>query len=123
MKVNAAQLPGPHRSKDRAFMTANAAIVLDGATAFASVELDVGTYADVLGRHIVTELRSNDRADLAEVVSKAIDVVAHRFELRPGHSPSSTVTILRIRDHHADPFRPRRFAALLRHRPQFQRAR
>lgn len=104
MKVNTVQLPGPHRSKDRVFMTANAAIVLDGATAFASVELDAGTYADSLGRHIATELRSNDCADLAEVVGNAIDVVAHRFELRPGHSPSSTVTILRTRDHHADLF-------------------
>jgi serine/threonine protein phosphatase PrpC len=104
MKVNAAQLPGPDRSQDRVFRTANAAIVLDGATAFTSVELDAGTYADTLGRHIATELRSNDRADLAEVVSNAIDIVARRFELRPGHSPSSTVTIVRIRDQHADLF-------------------
>jgi serine/threonine protein phosphatase PrpC len=42
--------------------------------------------------------------DLAEIVSNAIDVVAQRFELRPDHSPSSTITILRIRDHHADLF-------------------
>ncbi|MGH3940408.1 MAG: hypothetical protein ACRDTG_17585 [Pseudonocardiaceae bacterium] len=104
MKVNAAQLPGPHRSQDRVFRTANAAVVLDGATAFIPIDLDAGTYADALGRHIATELRSHDRADLAEVVSNAIDVVAHRFELRPGHSPSSTVTILRIRDRHADLF-------------------
>src|SRR5262245_17370499 len=75
MKVNTAQLPGLHCSKDRVFMTANAAIVLDGATAFASVELDAGIYADALGRHIVTELRSNDCADLVEVVSDAIEVV------------------------------------------------
>ena len=104
MKVNAAQLPGPHRSQDRVFSTANAAIVLDGATAFASVELDAATYADALGRHIVTELRSHDHRNLAEVVSNAIDVVAHQFNLRPGHSPSSTVTIVRIRDQHADLF-------------------
>ncbi len=104
MKINTAQLPVPHHSKDRVFSTANAAIVLDGATAFASVELDAGTYADALGRHIVTELRSDDRKDLAEVVSNAIEVVAHRFDLRSGHCPSSTVTILRTRDHHVDLF-------------------
>lgn len=104
MKINTAQLPGPHHSQDRVFLTANAAIVLDGATAFAPVELDPGTYTGALGHHIVTELRSDDRTDLAEVVSNAIDVVAHRFGLRPGHSPSSTVTILRIRDDHADLF-------------------
>ncbi len=75
------------------------AIVLDGATAFASVDLDLdldldpGTYAEALGRHIVAELRSDVRMDLAEVVSKAIDVVARQFELRPGRSPSSTVTM------------------------------
>lgn len=104
MKINTAQLPGPHHSQDRVFLTANAALVLDGATAFVSVELDPGTYTDALGRHIVTELGAHDRTDLAEVVSNAIDVVAHRFELRPGRSPSSTITILRIRDQHADLF-------------------
>ncbi|MCA1702786.1 MAG: hypothetical protein LC808_05750 [Actinobacteria bacterium] len=104
MNINTAQLPGPRHSQDRVFITANAAIVLDGATAFASVEVDAGTYADALGRLIVTELRSDDSTDMAEVVSNAIDVVAQRFELRPGHSPSSTVTILRMRDHHADLF-------------------
>ena len=55
MKVNTAQLPGPHHSQDRVFITANAAVVLDGATAFARGEFDAGTYADALGRHIVTE--------------------------------------------------------------------
>lgn len=104
MKVNTAQLPGPSRSQDRVFITATAAIVLDGATAFASVELDAGTYADALGRRIAAQLRSDSRTDLAEVVSGAIDAVARRFELRPGHSPSSTITILRTRDHHADLF-------------------
>lgn len=104
MKVNTAQLPGPCRSKDRVFVTANAVIVLDGATAFASVELDNSTYTEALGRHIVTELRFDDRTDLTEVVSNAIDVVANRFELRPGHSPSSTVTILRTRGQCADVF-------------------
>lgn len=104
MKVITAQLPDPRRSKDRVFITANAVIVLDGATAFTSIELDAGIYADALGRHIVTELHSDDCANLTEVVSNAIEVVAHRFELQRGHSPSSTVTILRIRDHHADLF-------------------
>ncbi len=83
---------------------ANAAIVLDGATAFASVDLDPGTYAEALGRHIVAELRSDDRIDLAEVVSKAIDIVARQFELRPGRSPSSTVTILRVHNQQAGLF-------------------
>ena len=64
MKIYTAQ-PGPHRSKDRVFITANAAIVLDGATASASVELDPSAYADVLGHHIVIKLCSGDRTDLA----------------------------------------------------------
>jgi len=108
MKINTAQLPEPHHSEDRVFITSNAAIVLDGATAFASVDLDLdldpGTYADVLGRHIAAELHGNDRTDLAEVVSNAIATVVRQFNLRPGRSPSSTVTILRVLDQQADLF-------------------
>ncbi len=104
MKVNTVQLPDAGRSNDRVFTTVNAAIVLDGATAFASVELDTSTYIDALGCYIATALRSADRANLADVVSDAIAVVADRFELRPGRSPSSTVTILRTRRQHADLF-------------------
>lgn len=104
MKVNAAQLPGPSSSKDRVFTTATAVIVLDGATDFATGELDAARYVDALGRKIVSQLQSDEHADLPEAVAEAIGAVAHRFGLRCGYSPSSTVTILRVRDEHADLF-------------------
>ncbi|MGH3806908.1 MAG: hypothetical protein ACRDRU_09805 [Pseudonocardiaceae bacterium] len=82
----------------------NVPVALDGATAFGSIEPDAGNYANALGRHTVTELHSDDRMNLTEVVSNAISDVAHRYELHPSHSPSSTVTIVHIRDQHVDLF-------------------
>jgi hypothetical protein len=95
VKIATAQLPEPERSQDRVFTTSNAAIVLDGASAFARVGLDAGSYADTLGRLIVDQLLADPEADLISVVFDAIGGVACRFDLRPGRSPSSTVSILR----------------------------
>jgi len=102
MRINTAQLPGPDRSQDRVFTTEHAAIVLDGATAFTPTEVDAATYADALGRSVADQLQVVHGVALPDAVAHAIDEVAHRFDLRAGTSPSSTIAILRIRDARAD---------------------
>ena len=102
MKAHIAQLAGGSNNADRAFLTDHAAIVLDGATAFLPVEVDPGTYADTLGRTIADQLDHDPAADLRDVVRTAITLVAHRLDLTPGRSPSSTVAILRSHNERAD---------------------
>ncbi len=84
------------------FTTEHAAIVLDGATALAPTEVDAATYADALGKLVADQLRAVRGVALPDAVALAIDEVAHRFDLRAGTSPSSTIAILRARDGRAD---------------------
>jgi len=99
MRVAAAQLPPMHASADKIFTTGNAVIMLDGASAIEPVPVAPDIYADALGTHLRDHLDADPAADLVEVLAAAIaDVTAH-CGLRAGHSPSSTVTIVR---HHGD---------------------
>jgi hypothetical protein len=89
-------------SADKIFVTPNAVIMLDGASAFVPVPVPASTYADYLGRLIADALTTNPSADLTEVLADAIKATADYLELQPGKSPSSTVTIARERDGQLD---------------------
>ncbi|TVT33082.1 hypothetical protein FNH05_27350 [Amycolatopsis rhizosphaerae] len=102
MKVETAQLPPFEDSDDKIFVTPNAVIMLDGASAFMPVPVPAATYAEHLGRHIAHTLTTAPEADLVEALAEAIKAIADQLDLTPGRSPSSTVTIARERDEHLD---------------------
>jgi hypothetical protein len=95
MHVEYAQLPPPENSADRIFITENAVIVLDGATAFVPVAVSAQTYANHLGRTIAAELTSEPGSDLRDALAGAIRRTATDLQLSPHAAPSSTVSIVR----------------------------
>jgi hypothetical protein len=95
VRVEFAQLPPPEQSADRIFVTTNAVIVLDGATAFVPVEVSAQAYADHLGGRIADLLTAAPEAGLRAILAAAITDTATRLQLRAGESPWSTVAILR----------------------------
>lgn len=97
MQVHTAQLAGGDNNADRVFVTDNAVIVLDGATAFEPVDVDPGTYAETLGASIADHLQYIPGADLSDAVAEAIRHTTAKLRLNDDASPSSTVTILRAR--------------------------
>lgn len=104
MHVTTAQLPDAHASDDKIFLTDEAVIVLDGASAFRPVPVPASRYAATLGRHIAVDLEREPYADLRAVVRAAIEKTADDLSLTPGDSPSSTVTILRRKGLRVDVF-------------------
>lgn len=98
MHVTYAQLPPAEHSDDRVFVTPHAVIVLDGASAFTPVPVSAAIYADTLGRRIAELLTAEPSAELRSVLAEAIAHAAAKLDLRPGESPSSTVSILRETD-------------------------
>ncbi|WP_225920570.1 hypothetical protein [Pseudonocardia oceani] len=97
MQVHTAQLAGGENNADRVFVTENAVIVLDGATAFEPVDVDPGTYAETLGASIADQLDAAPDTNLTQAVAEAIQNAAANLHLRGDASPSSTVSILRVR--------------------------
>lgn len=95
MQVHTAQLAGGDNNADRVFVTDNAVVVLDGASAFEPVDVDPGTYADTLGMAIAEQLDGCANRSLTRIVAEAIRLSVLRLDLRAGCSPSSTVSILR----------------------------
>lgn len=91
-----AQWPAVDRSQDRALVTANAAIVLDGASPYLPVDVPTATYVDTLGANIADRLGSAPADELGDVVAGSIASTARALHLVPGNSPSSTVTIVRV---------------------------
>jgi hypothetical protein len=86
----------PDRNDDRVFITDNAVIVMDGASAFLPTAVDTGTYVDTLGAAIVDGLQ-DQAADLRTIVADAIRTTTTKLDLRAdGTSPSSTVSIVRV---------------------------
>ncbi|WP_235783473.1 hypothetical protein [Amycolatopsis orientalis] len=98
MHVSVAQDPPFHASDDKIITVGNGVIMLDGASAFMPVPVPPGVYADALGAGLHQCLEAAPAADLVTVLADTIHEVAARLDLRPGHSPSSTVTILRAHD-------------------------
>ncbi len=89
-------------SQDRIRTTANAVIVLDGASQPEESERDGGWIADQIGAELAARLVDDDRRDLPDALHDAIAAVAARFELVPGEAPSTTVSVVRWTDDTVD---------------------
>ncbi|MGQ0480579.1 MAG: hypothetical protein ACT4O0_06055 [Pseudonocardia sp.] len=97
MKVHSATLAGGDNNQDRLFVTDNAVILLDGATAFEPVDIDAGHYAETLGAVIAEQLDQQSGIPIADAVAIAIQHTTQKLDLAIGGSPSSTVSVLRNR--------------------------
>lgn len=95
LRVATAQLPAIDDSDDKIFTTPDAVIMLDGASAFVPVPVPATTYADHLGSYLRDTLTADPQADLASALAEGIRDTTSALDLRPGKSPSSTVTIAR----------------------------
>lgn len=93
MRTASAQIP-KGGGEDRVHTTAEAVILLDGASAFRPATVTPGAYVDALGAHILARVSSVD--DLRVILGDAIAATARELELTPGNSPSSTVAIIRM---------------------------
>ena len=102
MKVHTATLAGGANNADRVFVLDHAVILLDGASAFAPVDVDPGDYAGTLGQAIADQLAADPTRSLPHAVADAIAQATESLSLDDGPSPSSTVTILRIRHEWVD---------------------
>lgn len=97
LTVRTAQRPGGTRpSEDRIFQTDNAVIVLDGATQAFALERTGGWIADEVGRRLVVGLKTQPDADLRDLLKRAIVDLVGKYDLKPGESPSTTVSIARF---------------------------
>ncbi|MFE6647705.1 hypothetical protein ACFVJS_14145 [Nocardioides sp. NPDC057772] len=97
MHVSIAQHPEPPAGDDRVFITSNAVIVLDGASAFAARDVPASTYADHLGSMMAGLVDGSDEP-LTALLADAIKTTANALDLTPGgRAPSSTVAIVRKR--------------------------
>lgn len=92
---------GSKPTQDRTVLRDGAVAVLDGASAPDPAERDGGWYADQLARELAARL-DDRRLDLTTVLADAIAAVTSEFQLVPGSSPSSTVTLLRWDADHVD---------------------
>jgi hypothetical protein len=86
---------GSRPSEDRIFTTEHAVIVLDGASQPDRSLHDGGWLADQLGSDLANHLRHEPAADLVPALASSIRRVAENHDLEPGHSPSTTVAIVR----------------------------
>lgn len=102
VRVMRTQLPTFNDSEDKIFVTSNAVIVLDGASAFRPVPVSASVYAAELGRRLRQGLEERPAADLAGLLADAISGTAGDLGLVTGDSPSSTVAIVRQCDDRVD---------------------
>ncbi|MEU6137340.1 hypothetical protein [Nocardioides sp. NPDC047086] len=97
MHVTLAQHPEPPSGDDRAFVTSNAVIVLDGASAFSERDVPASTYADQLGAALARLIEGSDEP-LPHLLAEAISETVTALGITPGgRAPSSTVAIARRR--------------------------
>jgi hypothetical protein len=102
MRIAAAQLPEPPRGADRVFVTDNAVVALDGASAIEPVSVSPGVYADHLGAAIVAALAADPGAALTGVLAGAIGAVVGKLGVAGDACPSSTVAMARVAGSRAD---------------------
>lgn len=96
------QLAGGAFQYDRAFTDRNYAVVLDGASPFRPVHVDVDLYVDSLGGNLTRRLEHQPESDLQEVLAAAIADTRADLGVTPGDAPSSTVAIVRAGESHVD---------------------
>lgn len=102
VRIAQATLAGAGPSQDRILSTAQAVVLLDGATALVPTAVPPTVYVDTLGSALVCGLSTNTNTDLRKVLADAIARTATLLRLLPGQSPSSTVAMVRVVDHDAD---------------------
>lgn len=95
MYAAVAQLPAFEDSDDKVFVTPNAVVLLDGASAFLPVPVSPSSYANQLGTSLRDHLLAAPAGDLRAILGRAIKETTTALDLAPGRSPSSTVTIAR----------------------------
>lgn len=96
MKLRVAQLQ-ESSAADRVIADDDYVVVLDGATSFVPGDVpDVGVYVDTLGNELRERL-CDTTGELRRILADSIWATADQLDLLPGHSPSSTVAILRHR--------------------------
>lgn len=96
--VHVAEMAADETSEDVVLTLPNAVALLDGATSLRPTSHTGGWYAEKLAEALRPRLGPESVAespDLAEVLFDAIAEVQSRHDLRPGSSPSSTVSLLR----------------------------
>jgi len=93
-----AELPAtPGAGEDRTRIASNAVVVLDGATGTAGLGVSVCEYVDSLANRLITTLESHPSISLIRAVTAAVEQTTTACGLTPGHAPSSTVSIVRLR--------------------------
>ena len=95
MRVTTALLQASAQGADRIATTANAAAVLDGATAFEPGAVPAGPYAGQLGRAIIERLGNDPGSPLPQILGDAITVTSAAMGMSGGPGPSSTVALVR----------------------------
>jgi hypothetical protein len=85
-------------SEDVVVVLSNAVVLLDGATSLDPTLASGGWYASRLAGELSGRLAGYPDMDLADLLAGAIKSVARDHGLTPGHSPSSTVALLRWTD-------------------------
>jgi hypothetical protein len=97
-RISIGELSPRAESEDHVYVSSAGVVVLDGATSIARTVRSGGWYAGVLGARLATHLSADPRRGLADMLEAAIDEVRQAYDLRPGASPSSTVTMVRWSD-------------------------
>jgi hypothetical protein len=94
LTVAAASLPGGDPpGQDRWGTSAQAAVVLDGASSYSPEAPPADDYVDVLLPALLSRVDDGDlRVQLRESIAETVD----RLGLTPGAAPSSTVLVLRV---------------------------
>ncbi len=97
LTVRTAERPGGSRpSEDRIFQADNAVIVLDGATQALALERTGGWIAEETGQRLIAGLTAQPNVDLRELLKTCIVGLVDDHGLKPGMSPSTTVSIARF---------------------------
>jgi hypothetical protein len=100
-RIQTADHPGlgldglPRPTEDRIVVLDNAVVVLDGASSHNKELPSAGWYAGLLAESLAEVLTDHPQGDLAELLFQAIAKVTREQGLEPGHSPSSTVAMVR----------------------------
>ncbi|WP_192909351.1 protein phosphatase 2C domain-containing protein [Gandjariella thermophila] len=95
MTIHTASLPAHEgRGQDRWAAVTNGLIVLDGASSFTPAVINAERFVDELIADLSQRLPA-DQESLCVILGRSINAVASKLQLKPGHSPSSTVLILR----------------------------
>lgn len=92
----------PRPTEDHVVVLDNAVVLLDGATSPSPDLPSGGWYAGLLTEKLAAGLRATPDTDLAHLLASAIADVAAEHDLQIGHSPSSTVAMLRWTDQRVD---------------------